>query len=856
MIKLQNIAKQYKTESDIIDALKDINLELASNGLVFILGESGCGKTTLFNLLGAMDNVSGGQIIVQTQDISSFTKSELVAFRKDNIGIISQKYNLIDEYNVYENIRLVLDLQGSKAGKEVIDTALSNVGLEGYGKRKITELIEGEKQRVAIAMAIVKQPFYILAEEPSNRLDSKTAEDLFMLLKSLSSTRLIVVFTKDRDIASKYADRIIELNAGEVLSDEQTSQNNSINVLKDDKKPTVEQTRNKKLKFGAIKQTFKFATRNMWNRWIKLTTALVLAVISLISFGLTFVQNTDSTVGNIYESYYNDDTSLGYITSITDDGSNGVDKGFDGLDNETHGRIQRKLGSGAIPIYINKINSVNNEYGGELLGVITEENILDFGFEVVYQKKDYSTPRTVNEVVLLQTQDNVENIEIDKPIYSDNLGFELEIITVLKYDKQAIAKYGEQVTNSIAEKYGKKLKSSENLHDASAKIFEMLKAGVHFVSQDYIDLLYKERNSYYDISFSYNEAVSNTSGSGVQDKLVNARGWTAPLKMLTNYQAAITFKNAVRNANQPLSNNEVIVSMDFAKVILSSKVDKVVNEITDDEAIVALKSGEIQLVDNTVKLCDKYAMNVESIENIEVVGVYTQITNRMNWADKNAVSSQGDFTKLTDPPIIMADDVCIKGVEKPITNNVQNYIINQASVELDKETIDLLYENDMYVYNVFARDFRETVNSINDRDRQSIIYLIIAIVCSILTILAILYYSWSKINDNENNIGVFWTQGMNTSNIVGMYFIQVLILMLIALIVAIPCAIGLSFSELLNLQNSASNMVIIRTMYIGAGSIGAMIGLGIGMAAFGALMPIIKYSKKSPPKYYEKNKKI
>lgn len=143
MIKLQNIAKQYKTKSDIIDALKDINLELSNNGLVFILGESGCGKSTLFNLLGALDNATDGQIIVETQNISAFTKSELVAFRKENIGIISQKYNLIDEYNVYENIRLVLDLQGSKAGQEVIDTALSNVGLEGYGKRKITELTEG-----------------------------------------------------------------------------------------------------------------------------------------------------------------------------------------------------------------------------------------------------------------------------------------------------------------------------------------------------------------------------------------------------------------------------------------------------------------------------------------------------------------------------------------------------------------------------------------------------------------------------------------------------------------------------------------------------------------------------------------
>ncbi len=202
----KNVNKVYKTKHNDVHALKDINLSFSETGLVFVLGKSGCGKSTLLNILGCLDSPTSGELIVNDKNISQTKPSELDYFRNYNIGFIFQDYNLVDEYNVYENIELVLNLQGEKDIKDKISNVLEKVGLAGYEKRKINELSGGQQQRVAIARAIIKDTTYILADEPTGNLDSATSEDIFNLLKELSKEKLIIVVTHDRENAEQYGD--------------------------------------------------------------------------------------------------------------------------------------------------------------------------------------------------------------------------------------------------------------------------------------------------------------------------------------------------------------------------------------------------------------------------------------------------------------------------------------------------------------------------------------------------------------------------------------------------------------------------------------------------------------------------
>lgn len=219
MIKISSLNKIYKSKKrKVCHALKDINLTLPDVGLVFVLGKSGSGKSTLLNLIGGLDNISSGSIEVDGNDLSKFREGDFCNYRNTHIGFIFQDYHLIDELTVYENIVLSLNLRRIE-DKELVKAALEKVDLAGYEDRYPTELSGGERQRVAIARAIVKNPRIILADEPTGNLDTHTATAIITLLKQLSKDCLILIVSHNVSDANSYADRIIELKKGEIISD-------------------------------------------------------------------------------------------------------------------------------------------------------------------------------------------------------------------------------------------------------------------------------------------------------------------------------------------------------------------------------------------------------------------------------------------------------------------------------------------------------------------------------------------------------------------------------------------------------------------------------------------------------------
>lgn len=220
MLETKDLVKIYKPKKGVpVTALNKISLKFPSRGMVFLLGKSGSGKSTLLNVLGGLDKYDGGEIIIKGVSSKSFKQQHFDSYRNTYVGFIFQEYNVLDEFTVGANIALAIELQGRKASDREINDILKQVDLDGYGNRKPNELSGGQKQRVAIARALVKKPEIIMADEPTGALDSATGKQVFDTLKKLSETKLVIVVSHDRDFAELYADRIIELSDGVVISD-------------------------------------------------------------------------------------------------------------------------------------------------------------------------------------------------------------------------------------------------------------------------------------------------------------------------------------------------------------------------------------------------------------------------------------------------------------------------------------------------------------------------------------------------------------------------------------------------------------------------------------------------------------
>lgn len=220
MLETKELVKIYKPKKGVpVTALDKINLKFPEKGMVFLLGKSGSGKSTLLNVLGGLDKYDGGEIIIKGVSSKNFKQQHFDSYRNTYVGFIFQEYNVLDEFSVGANIALAIELQGRKASDNEINDILNQVDLEGFGARKPNELSGGQKQRVAIARALVKKPEIIMADEPTGALDSATGKQVFDTLKKLSASKLVIVVSHDREFAEQYADRIIELSDGHVISD-------------------------------------------------------------------------------------------------------------------------------------------------------------------------------------------------------------------------------------------------------------------------------------------------------------------------------------------------------------------------------------------------------------------------------------------------------------------------------------------------------------------------------------------------------------------------------------------------------------------------------------------------------------
>jgi len=320
MINIVNVDKNYLSKSGVAtNALKNVSIRLEQSGLVFLLGKSGCGKTTLLNCISGLDTVDSGSIIVdnfkksndttvdtdnKSIDLATCGTGYLSQYRCRSVGYVFQDSKALDLLTVGENIALAMELVGKIATGESIEACLQQVELQGYAKRRTDELSGGQKQRVALAMALAKECKIIVADEPTGNLDSSTGEEIWKLLKAKSKDRLIIVASHDQDSAVKYGDRVIKMKDGVVESDGTNTDAQFVANQADALVQADTKTVESKKSGLSVRHCIKFGWRVLVKKKLRMIFSILLPTIILAVFGVMLNANWfDQNKANLRQLY-------------------------------------------------------------------------------------------------------------------------------------------------------------------------------------------------------------------------------------------------------------------------------------------------------------------------------------------------------------------------------------------------------------------------------------------------------------------------------------------------------------------------------------------------------------------------
>lgn len=367
MLELKNIKKSYTTGTFTQHALKGVSLKFRKNEFVAILGPSGSGKTTLLNIIGGLDRYDNGDLIINNSSTKSFKDKDWDAYRNNCIGFIFQSYNLINHINILSNVEMGMTLSGvsAKTRHKKAMEVLKKVGLKDHAHKKPNQLSGGQMQRVAIARALANDPDIILADEPTGALDSKTSVQIMELIKEIAKDKLVIMVTHNPELAHEYANRIIEMKDGELLTDS--------NPIKEKEEEN--------------------ASYNIKKTSMNYRTALKLSLNNIkTKKGRTFLTAFASSIGII---------GIALILSL----SNGFDKQIDQFEKNT---------LSSLPIIISKqAMNLNEEQMNEMQKDFTTSEEDYPSIDYVVQKKSYEEQMTHKNNI---TEDYVEYLEKSDPL--------------------------------------------------------------------------------------------------------------------------------------------------------------------------------------------------------------------------------------------------------------------------------------------------------------------------------------------------------------------------------------------------------------------------------------------------------
>ena len=417
MLTLKNIIKTYKTGDEKVDALKGVNISFRKNEFVAILGHSGCGKTTLLNIIGGLDKYTSGDLIIDSKSTKNFSDHDWDTYRNHRVGFVFQSYNLIEHQSVLANVELALTLSGvsRKERRERAKNALIKVGLGDQLNKKPNQMSGGQMQRVAIARALVNNPEILLADEPTGALDSATSVQIMELIKELAKDRLVIMVTHNPELAESYATRTVHLLDGNIVSDSDPFSEEQ--ETKNDEKKKKKEKKDKKVSMSFL-TALSLSFNNLLTK--KARTFLTAFAGSIGIIGIALILSISNGI-DAYISSVEEDTLSSYPIEILESTVSMGDM-LSNMSSENTGKTPHELDK----IYSNNIM-------GELLNVMTsslsQNNLTAFkefldggksGIEELTSGVQYKYSTTLN-VYKADTSNSVTQVNPNKIM--ETLGF-------------------------------------------------------------------------------------------------------------------------------------------------------------------------------------------------------------------------------------------------------------------------------------------------------------------------------------------------------------------------------------------------------------------------------------------------
>ena len=318
MLKLVGITKDYITGDTTVKALKGIDLQFRKSEFVSVLGQSGCGKTTLLNIIGGLDKYSEGDLFINGVSTKNFKARHWDNYRNHSVGFVFQSYNLIPHQTVLQNVELALTLSGvsKKERRKRAIEALEKVGLSDQLRKKPSEMSGGQMQRVAIARAIVNNPDIILADEPTGALDTETSVQVMEILKEISKERLVIMVTHNPELAAEYSTRIIRMLDGVVTSDSAPlTEEELVEANPEAEEPAPKKAKKKKEKMPSMSlfTSFSLSLKNLFTKKGRTLLTSFAGSIGIIGIALIFAVSQGMTT---YINIVQEDTLSSYPLTL------------------------------------------------------------------------------------------------------------------------------------------------------------------------------------------------------------------------------------------------------------------------------------------------------------------------------------------------------------------------------------------------------------------------------------------------------------------------------------------------------------------------------------------------------------
>ncbi len=823
MIYINNVSKAYKTKESTYIALNNISLKLPDNGLVFITGESGAGKSTLLNLIGTLDNIDSGEIIVDGINICKMNNREVRYYRQTHIGFVFQQFNLIPELTVYENVKLANDLVYND-DKELLEL-LTLLKIENLKNKKINELSGGEQQRVAIARALIKKPKLLLCDEPTGMLDKENSKLIFEIFKKISDEVLVLVVSHNIDLAKEYSNKIIELKKGKLLKIFEISENINKEKLQFNENKKISWKNISKIAFSWIKLRFK----RLFTIAILL---LILLTTTFISLSFIFRDNSKIIVNSMYDNNITYTTYYKNYHYINESGDF-ISSKYIGMKDEDiiylKDNVQEYNGDIVYDYFVNEYGNLidrdniytpNHSYNKKYN---TNKNnglvVINSNFIKKYNMSLYgSLPKTADEVVITKYIFEQYKISgyynlLEKTIleYDDLIGEEITLTDSNLDTTKTFKVVGILDTNLNEDRYKKLLNDSENNKFIQTEWNTILEYGLHnvaYVNQKFIDDIQnnkiintsivletislrdptnraiksinqmKEKVYYITDLIKENSIIlpayfNFSEGSALYEKLVDlikAYAEEHYEEIREEFIKEDDYDNWIRYYLYILNNEENKYNSTynynyFKDLVIQENCEYIKRSYTSNDLTMTIYNSNEPII-NEVEVAGFY--DIGDVDAKRIIYVPDESFNELYY-EVNSLNY--DYKFVVDP------------ISKSLKVELQNLeLISQKTYNIDllpnqekEEYITYGTGNECYIV------FSEINGLLNIISTIAIIFSI----CLLLILLLVMYYHFSNIiQEKIKNIGILYSMGASSFDIFKIFLLQLLTILLGAFLIS------------------------------------------------------------------------